>query len=174
MRSRARAAEIGLVNILFMRQRQLCLSPFFAPQQKEDRTMPIDFDSLLALARRTKRYSICDSQPGEFEVIDNRYLLDHLLKLPELRPTTNDLNHVEFEAALKALSPGPTLSLEDDAMLAWLETTVAALDTNCENTAYKAAYMGALLFTGTVEQVEDFMNAALNHRLQPAPHWVQQ
>ena len=130
--------------------------------------MPIDFDSLLALARRTKRYSICDSQPGEFEVIDNRYLLDHLLKLPELRPTTNDLNQVEFDKALKALSPGPTLSLEDDAVLAWLETTVAAFDLKGENTAYKAAYMGALLFTGTVEQVEDFMNAALNHRVHPA------
>lgn len=126
--------------------------------------MPIDFDSLLALARRTKRYSICDSQPGEFEVIDERYLLDHLLKLPELRPTTK----VEFDKALKALSPGPTLSLEDDAVLAWLETMVAALDPNGENGAYLAAYKGALLFAGTVEQVEDFMTAALNYRVYPA------
>jgi hypothetical protein len=172
--SRARAAEIGLVNILSMRERQLCLSPFFAPQQKGNRTMPIDFDSpLLALVRRTKRYSICERQPGDFEVIDNRYLLDYLLKLPELRPTTNDLQ-VEFDEALKALGPGPTLSLEDNAMLEWLETTVGALDPNGKNTAYDAAYKGALLFAGTVGQVEDFMNAALDHRLQPAPYWVQQ
>jgi hypothetical protein len=125
-------------------------------------------------SRAGQRYSICESQPGKFEVIDNRYLLDHLLKLPELRPTKNDLNQVKFDEALKALSPGPTLSLEDDAMLAWLETTVAAVDPNCENTAYKAAYMGALLFTGTVEEAEDFMNAALNYRVHAAPHLMQQ
>jgi hypothetical protein len=142
----------------------------FARQQKGDRTMPTDFDSLRALARRTNRYSLCDSQPGEFDVVDERYLLDHLLRLPELRPTTK----VEFDKALKALSPGPTLSPEDYAVLAWLETMVAGLDPNRENGAYLAAYRGALLFAGTVEQVEDFMNAALNHRVHPAPHWVQQ
>jgi hypothetical protein len=142
----------------------------FAPQQKEDRTMPIDFDSLLALARRTKRYSICDSQPGEFEVIDDRYLLDRLLQFPELRPTTNDLIHIQIEFAdyLQALSSGPTLSLGDSVMLGYLMMTVEGLDPNGENTAYNAAYKGAVFFSGTVKQVEDFLNAALNHRVQPA------
>jgi hypothetical protein len=30
---------------------------------------------LLELVRQTKRYSICEAQPGQFDVIDNRYLL---------------------------------------------------------------------------------------------------
>jgi hypothetical protein len=132
---------------------------------------------LLELVRRTKRYGICERQPGEFEVIDNRYLLDRLLQFPQLRPTTNDLVQIqiEFDEDLEALSSGPTLSPDDDAMLGCLMNTVEGLDPNGENTAYNAAYKGAVLFTGTVDQVEGFMVAALNHRVQPAlNHGVQQ
>jgi len=132
---------------------------------------------LLELVRRTKRYDICERQLGEFEVIDNRYLLDRLLQFPELRPTTNDLIQIqiEFDEDLEALSSGPTLSPDDDAMLGCLMNTVEGLDPNGENTAYNAAYKGAVLFTGTVDQVEGFMVAALNHRVQPAlNHGVQQ
>jgi hypothetical protein len=132
---------------------------------------------LFELARQTKRYGIFERQPGEFEVIDNRYLLDHLLQFPELRPTANDLLQIqiEFDEDLEALSSGPTLSPDDDAMLGCLMNTVEGLDPNGENTAYNAAYKGAVLFTGTVDQVEDFMVAAVNHRVQPAlNHGVQQ
>lgn len=131
---------------------------------------------LLELARQTKRYGICERQPGEFEVFDNRYLLHGLLQFPELRPTTNDLieTQIEFDEDLQALSSGPTLSPDDDAMLGYLMNVVEGLDPNGENTAYNAAYKGAVLVTGTMEQVEHFMVAALNHRVQSAPHcWVQ-
>jgi hypothetical protein len=132
---------------------------------------------LLELARQTKRYGICERQLGEFEVIDNRYLLDRLLQFPELRPKANDLLQIqiEFDEDLAALSSGPTLTLDDDAMLGCLMNTVEGLDPNGENTAYNAAYKGAIVFTGTVDQVNDFMVAAVNHRVQPAlNHGVQQ
>jgi hypothetical protein len=67
------------------------------------------WDRLCALADRTKRYSICEVEPGLFEVIDDRYLLDHLLQFPELHPRVDDLD-IEFDEAVDALSSGPTLN----------------------------------------------------------------
>ena len=67
---------------------------------------------LLELARQTKRYSIRERQPGQLEVIDERHLLDRLLRLPELRPTTRDLVEI-FDEGLEGLSSGPTLTLHD-------------------------------------------------------------
>jgi hypothetical protein len=121
---------------------------------------------LLELVRQTKRYGICERQPGQFEVIDERYLLDRLLRMPELRPTTNDWIEIEFDEALEALSSGPTLTLGDVGMLAWLTTTVEVLDPNGENSAFNAAFAAAVLFRGTLDQVEYFMRAALDHRVQ--------
>ena len=46
--------------------------------------MPTDLreiEGLLELVRRTKRYSICEVEPGQFEVSDECYLLDRLLRL---------------------------------------------------------------------------------------------
>jgi hypothetical protein len=154
----------------------------FASQPQRSRTMPIEVERnslwhspLFELARQTKRYGICKFESGRFEVIDQRYLLDHLLRLlPELRPMTNDSIQIEFDEALEELSPGPTLSEADSSMLDWLMTTVEMLDPNGENTVYNAAYKGAVLFSGTVDQVEDFMVAAVNHRVQlPLNHGVQ-
>ena len=121
---------------------------------------------MLELVRRTKRYGICERQPGKFEVVDDRYLLDCLLRLPELRPTTNDIVEIEFDELLQELSAGPTLTQDDVGMLAWLMTTVEVLDPNGENAAFNAAYERAVLFSGTLDQVEYFMLAALNHRVQ--------
>ena len=129
--------------------------------------MPIDLDSpLLELVRRTKRYSICEVEPGMFEVIDDRCLLDLLLWVPELRPTTNDLVQIQFDEALEALSSGPTLTLDDEALLGWLTTTVEVLDPKGENSAFNTVYDAAVLFRGTFDQVEYFMRAALDHRVQ--------
>jgi hypothetical protein len=124
------------------------------------------FSRLLELVRQTTRYSICEVEPGQFEVIDNRYLLDHLLRFPELRPTTNDWIEIEFDEALEALSSGPTLSLDDHAMLGWLTTTVEVLDPTEKNAAYVGAYAGAVVLRGTFRQVEYFLLAALSHRVQ--------
>jgi hypothetical protein len=118
-------------------------------------------EGLLELVRRTKRYSICEVQPGQFELIDNRYLLDHLLLFPELRPTTIDLIEIGFDD----FSDGPTLSEDDDTMRCWLELTVEMLDPKGENAAYTTAYEGACVFRGTFRQVEYFLLAALDHRV---------
>ena len=120
---------------------------------------------LLDLARRTKRYGIWERQPGQFEVIDERYLLDCLLQLSELRPTTNDLLQIEFEEALEALSSGPTLTLDDTALLGWLTTTVEVLDPDGENRAFNGAYAAAAIFGGTHDKVERFLLAALDQRV---------
>jgi hypothetical protein len=130
---------------------------------------------LLELARQTARYSICECKPSEYEVIDERYLLDSLLLIPELRPRTNDWIEVEFDEALETLSSGPTLTLDDVGVLAWLTTTVEVLDPTGENAilngayegAVNAAYERAILFRGTLDQVEYFLLAALDHRVQP-------
>jgi hypothetical protein len=119
-------------------------------------------DRLLELVRKTKRYSICEVEQGRFEVIDNRCLLDHLLLFPELRPTTIDLLEIGFND----FSDGPTLSEDDHRMLWWLEETVEMLDPKGENTAYTTAYDDAYVLRGTFEEVEYFMLAALNHRVQ--------
>ena len=121
---------------------------------------------LLELARQTKRYSICVLEPDQFEVFDDRYLLDQLLRFSELRPTTNDWLQIEFDEAVDELSSGPMLSEADEGMLAWLLTTVEVLDPKCENTAFKAAYQRAVIFRGTLGQVEYFLHAALDHRLE--------
>jgi hypothetical protein len=122
---------------------------------------------LLELVRLTKRYSICEREPGQFEVIDDRYLLDRLLSLPELRPTTNDLVQIIFDEALEELSSGPALSKSDMGVLAWLTTTVEILDPHAENTAVNAAYDHAVIFRGSFDQVQYFMVAVLSHRVQP-------
>ena len=137
--------------------------------------MPIEIEShslcdspLLELVRQTKRYSICRLEGDQFELIDDRCWLDHLLRLPDLRPMTNDSIQIEFEEALEELSPGPTLSEADRSMLAWLTTTVEVLDPKGENTAYNAAYAGACVLRGTSRQIEHFLLAALHHRVQPS------
>jgi hypothetical protein len=123
---------------------------------------------LFELARQTKRYGIWIPEPGQYGVIDERYLLDHLLRLlPELRPMTNDFIQIEFDEALSELSPGPTLSEADSSMLGWLMTTVEMLDPNGENTAYNAAYAGACVLRATSHQIESFLLAALDHRVEP-------
>jgi hypothetical protein len=120
---------------------------------------------LVELACKTKRFAICERGSGQFEVIDNRHLLDQLLRLPELRPKTNDWIELEFDEALESLSSGPTLTNDDVGMLAWLTTTVEVLDPEGESVAFNAAYEGAIAFRGTPEQVEYILLAALNHRL---------
>jgi len=135
-------------------------------------TMPVGyFESsahvrLLELVRLTKRYSICEVEAGHLEVTDDRCLLDHLLQFSELRPTTNDLLEIDFEETLEQLSPGPTLSRADHTMLAFLTMQVEVLDPEAENTAYIAAYDRACVLRGTFRQVEHFLMAALDHRVQ--------
>jgi hypothetical protein len=51
-------------------------------------------------------------------------------------------------------------------MLCWLESTVEMLDPNEENAAYTTAYDRACVLRGTFSQVEYFLLAALNHRVQ--------
>jgi hypothetical protein len=132
-----------------------------------DRTSTLSYDSpFLALVRQTKRYSICEVEPGMFEVIDQRYLLDQLLGIPELRPTSNDWVQIEFDEALEALSSGPTLTLDDIGMLAWLEVTTDILDPEGKNSAFNAPYRSAVVLKGTFEQVEHFIRAALDHRVR--------
>ena len=109
---------------------------------------------------------ICEVEVGQFEVIDDRYLLDHLLRFPELRPTTNDLVEIDFDDLLEQLSSRPTLSTADRGMLAWLTMTVEILDPKVANAAHIAAYDGACVLRGTSRQVEYFLRAALNHRVQ--------
>jgi hypothetical protein len=115
--------------------------------------------------RKTRRYSLCEVGQDQFDVMDDRYLLDQLLRLPELRPTTNDLMQIEFEEALESLSSGPTLTVDDRAMLGWLTSTVEELDPKGENTAFDAAYDRAVVFRGTIDEVEYFIRAVLDHRV---------
>jgi hypothetical protein len=121
---------------------------------------------LCELARQTKRYSICDVEPGRFEVIDNRYRVDHLLQFPELWPTKYNLDRVEFDELLEALSEGPTMNLHDFLMLDWLLMRADELDPKGQNTAFNAAEEGAIVVRGTFRQAEYFLLAALNHRVQ--------
>ena len=90
-----------------------------------------------------------------------------LAAAPELRPTTNDLIQIQFEEALEALSSGSTLSPDDQGVLHWLMMTAEELDPEGNNTALNDAYDGAVLFRGTLEEVEYFMRAALDHRVHP-------
>jgi len=80
---------------------------------------------------------------------------------------TNDWLQVEFEEALEALSPGPTLTLDDIGMLDWLMTTVEVLDPKGDNNAFSAAFRAGVLFTGTIDQVEYFIRAVLDNRVHP-------
>ena len=68
---------------------------------------------LCELARQTKRYRICDVEPGRFEVIDDRYRLDQLLLLPELWPMKYDLDRIAFDDLLEKLSDGPTMNVHE-------------------------------------------------------------
>jgi hypothetical protein len=121
---------------------------------------------LLELVRQTKRYAICEVEPGIFEVIDNRYLLDQLLRIPDLRPPSNNWLKIEFDEALEALSCGPTLTLADTGMLACLEVTTQILDPEGKNRAFNAPHEAAVVLKGNLEQVEYFIRAALDYRVQ--------
>jgi hypothetical protein len=98
-------------------------------------------------------------------VFDEHCLLDRLLQLPDLRPTTNDLI-AEFDELLEELSDGPTLSEADKGMLVWLTTNIEMLDPKGENPAYCTAYAAARVLRGTSDQIEHFLLAALSHRVQ--------
>lgn len=137
--------------------------------------MPLDFNSpLLVLVRQTKRYTICEIQPGIFNLCDGRCVLEQLLQFPELRPAGDHPERNEFDMLLLSLSPGPSMTREDVAMRAWLEHAVWEIDPKGENAAYAAAWERADVFTGTRDQVEYVLMAALNHRLYPTPHlWVE-
>ena len=128
--------------------------------ENEQRERSPESSRLLELVRLTRRYSICEVEPGLFEVIDDRYLLDHLLQFPELHPRIDDLD-IEFDEAMDALSSGPTLNTDDRAMLGGLMTMVEVLDKNEENAAYIAAYAGAVVLRGTLREAEYFLLAAL-------------
>jgi hypothetical protein len=121
---------------------------------------------LCDLARRTKRYSICDIGPGLFEISDDRYLLDHLLRYSDLWPATNDPLESDFEKMLEQLSRGPWLSPTDRMMLASLAVRIEGQDPREGNTAYTAALDAACVLRGTCDQVEYFLQAALDHRVQ--------
>ena len=92
--------------------------------------LPVSFNAspdglrLCDLARRTKRYSICDIGPGLFEISDDRYLLDHLLRYSDLWPATNDRLESHFEKMLEQSSCGPWLSPTDRMMLASLAVRI--------------------------------------------------
>ena len=88
-----------------------------------------------------------------------------MLRVPELRPPTGDITQSEFEELLDSLSAGPSLTEEDDAMLGWLMMTVEALDPNGTNTALNSVYACAVLFNGTLDEVEYIIRAVLNHRV---------
>jgi hypothetical protein len=140
---------------------------FVFQQPERSQNMPIDPDSpLIELVRQTKRYSLCEVARGQFEVIDNRYLLDHLLRFPELRPTTKDFIEGDIDSLLEPLSSGPTLSTADNAMRQWLESSIIVVDPKGENPAYAVVYEGAVVFCGPLDQVEYFLLQALNHWVQ--------
>jgi len=121
-------------------------------------------ERLLKLVRQTKRYSICEFEPGQARVYDDRRLLDRLLAIPELRPRTGDWIQGEFEKALESLSAGPTLTEDDRGMLAWLSTTVEVIDPECNDSVFNTIYEAAVIFTGTLGQVESFISATLDPR----------
>jgi hypothetical protein len=110
-----------------------------------------DREPLLKLLRETKRYSICEREPGEFDLYDDRHLLDHLLGVSELRPVAEDRFKIDFEELLESLSAGPALTMDDIGMLCWLTTTVETLNPESSNVtldAIKAIYEGAIIFRG--------------------------
>jgi hypothetical protein len=127
------------------------------------------FSRLDELAWQTKRYSIREIDPGQFEVMDNRHLLNRLLQFPELRPGTDNLPESQLDELLGQLSPGPTLDLRDMLILGWLMMRVEEIAEETENAscdAYDNTYDDACLLRGTFRQVEYFLLAALDHRVQ--------
>ena len=123
-------------------------------------------NQLAELARQTRRYSIREVKPGQFKVIDDRYRLDYLLQFHELRPTKYDLDRIEFDELLEALSDGPKMNLRDVLMLDWLVIRADELDPKGQNTALMAGEERAVVVRGTFHQAEYFLTAALNHRIQ--------
>ena len=121
------------------------------------------------LALLTKRYGLLEAEPGQFEVIDYRCFLDRLLRFPELRPGTDNLLESHLDELLGQLSSGPTLDMCDMLMLAWLMMRVKMLAPDTETRPYDAydrAYDSACVLRGTFRQVEYFLLAALDHRVQ--------
>jgi hypothetical protein len=135
------------------------------PNEKKLET-DLKLSRLLELVRQTTRYSISVIAPDQVEVIDERYLLDRLLRFPALRPTTSGLGQL-FDDALETLSPGPTVTLDDRGTLDWLMASIEELDPRGKNIALNAACQGAVVLRGTYQQAEYFLLAALNHRVQP-------
>jgi hypothetical protein len=93
-------------------------------------------------------------------------LLDRLLAVPELRPLTGDWIQSEFDKALDSLSAGPTLTLNDEGMLAWLTTTAEMIDPDDCNIDFDAIYEGAVVCRGELGQVEGFVRETLHKRCQ--------
>jgi hypothetical protein len=121
------------------------------------------------LSRLTKRYGLLETEPGQFEVIDYRCFLDRLLRFPELRPGTDNLLENHLDELLGQLSSGPALDLNDELVLTWLMMKIQMLGSETENApydAYDSAYDSACVLRGTFCQVEHFLLAALDHRVQ--------
>jgi hypothetical protein len=124
---------------------------------------------LLELVRQTNRYDICEVEPGHYEVRDNRYLLDQLLRLPELRPGTDNLLESHLDELLGELSSGPALDICDIQMLTWLLIKVQMVAPETQNPTYDiydGIYDSACVLRGTFQEVEYFLRSALDHRVQ--------
>src|SRR5689334_9741344 len=114
---------------------------------------------LLNLVRHTNRYRVCEYETGQFEVRDDRYLLDHLLALSEIRHASGD--PVEFEDLLESLSSGPALTGEDSVMLDWLTAMADAVDPEGQDSVINGIFEGAILFKGDPDKVESFIRDGL-------------
>lgn len=128
------------------------------------------FVQLDELAFRTKRYGLFEIEPGRFEVIDHRYLLDRLLQFPELHPGTDDLLESQLDEFMGQLSSRPTLENVDMLILAGLLLKTHELAPETEDAPYDVyddACDSACVLRGSFPQVEQFLLAALDHRVQP-------
>ena len=118
-----------------------------------------------ALARLTRRYSICTCRTGSFKVFDNRYLLDNLLRWPGVLPFDEVTGIFEFNELRVNLSAGPTLNEADHEVLSWLGTNAEAISYDEEEAAkrFTKIFRAATVSEGDVHAVERFLRAVVHH-----------
>ena len=116
---------------------------------------------LVKLANKTNRYALCECGQGLFQVLDNRPLLDSLVRWQAVLPFDDQTGISEFEKLLGQQGEGPKLNEADESVLVWLMENAGAHENEADASYYGKLCKAATVFEGNEAEVTDFLMGKL-------------
>lgn len=120
---------------------------------------------LVTIANKTNRYALCECGQGLFEVLDNRRLLDSLVKWQAVLPFDDETGLSDFEKLLAHSGGGPKLNKADEDVLRWLMVNACAHEDEADTFYYGGLCQAATVFEGNEAEVTGFLLGKLYLKL---------